>query len=438
MPQKTEILCETAADVLTPILAGPFRHEVVEEALAQGGMSSALRHIRSCMQSHAFETGTARHDLKDLIDRMDRRTRSEGFRALHSWNFRKLEFSRENTPVILLDYFADIGMVEGTDREVLRILLDYYFFHLLVLCAMRAWDSEDPDGYLDRVDEMIELLQGPNGSGHRFVEHAETLLILGVSQFHPEEAAYDRLVEKVWALDSEERRVRFAVLGTAVLASHLRWGFGIMYRRDVQRMRDDNVGDYPWLLTAVLQLLRTYDRMVAREADASERDPVVEGMINGITSDPWAFFEATPPALRPYAHDVDEFRALFSRHRDALLEDFGRHRPRVDHYSPLEIHFNFPHNALVAKVLIALHRGSDLNLPIDALLRSPGVDDEIGERMTTEFARMLMNYSGVNPEGYDQHGAMFVVYDPKAGLRHFNMAMSVIRKNSVQAGGEAP
>ena len=436
MADKTEILCETAADALEAMLSGSFREELVEEALARGSMGRALKHLRSGMQSHAFATATERHDLHDVVDRLDRRTRSEGFRVLHSWNFRKLEFSRENTPVILLDYYSDIGIVEGTERQALRILLDYYFLHLLMLCAMRSWDAEDPGAYLDRVDALIELLQGGGGSGHRFVEHAETLLILGVSQFHPEEAAYDRLVGKVWALESEERRVRFATQGTAVLAGHLRWGFGVMYRRDVGRMRDDNVGDYPWLLTAVLELARAYDRQVASGATEVNRDPVVEGLINGLTPDPWAFFEAVPPALKGYQPELEAFREIFRLHRTRLLADFERHRPTPQRYSPLQLHFNFPHNALIAKVLIALHGGSELNLPMDALWRSADPHDEEGGRMTSEFAGTLMNYSGVNPEGYDQHGAMFVVHDPKAGLRHFNMALSVIRKNTAEDQGK--
>lgn len=437
MPEKTQVLCETAADRIESMLTGSFRNELVDEALAKGSMGRALKHVRTAMQSHSLVTASARHELKDIVERLDRRTRSEGFRVIHSWNFRTLEFSRENTPVILLDYFADIGMVEGTDREVLQILLDYYFFHLLILCTMRAWDVEKPTAYLDRIDALIERMQGPDGSGHRFVEHAETLLILGISQFHPEEAAYDRLVGKVWALDDEARRIRFARLGTAVLAGHLRWGFGVMYRRDVGRMRDDNVGDYPWLLTAVLELLRAYDRMVERGASETERDAAVEGLVNGLTPDPWAFFEKAPAALRDYAEDVAAFRELFARHRDALLHDLDRHRPRPDRYSPMNLHFNFPHNALVAKVLIALHGGSPVNIPMDALFRSPAAGDTEEGRMTSDFARTLMDYSGVNPEGYDQHGAMFVVHDPKAGLRHFNMALSTIRKHTSQTGDSA-
>lgn len=434
MTDTTEILSETAADVLEPMLAGPFRHQFVDEALERGGMAAALRHLRSAMRAHGFQAGGRGYVLKDVVDRMDRRTRSEGFRVLHSWDFRELEFSRETTPVILLDYFADIGMVEGTEREVLATLLDYYFFHVLILCAMRAWDAEDPVAYLERVDGLVRLLQGPEGSGHRFVEHAETLLVLGVSQFHPEEAAYDRLIEKVWGLDAPDRRVRFATLGTAVLAGHLRWGFGVMYRRDIGRMRDDNVGDYPWLLTSVLELLRAYDRLATDDVAGADRLPVAEAVINGLTPDPWAFFEKAPRALADYGEQVAELRDLFARHEEALLTDFERVRPDPARYSPLHLHFNFPHNALVAKVLIALHRGSELNLPIDALWRSPDPADEDQARMTSDFASTLMNYSGVNPEGYDQHGAMFVVHDAKAGLRHYNMALSTIRKSLSSPG----
>jgi hypothetical protein len=345
MTDTTEILCETTADLLEPMLAGPFRRQFVDQALARGGMGPALRHLRAAMRAHGFQAGGQAYVLKDVVDRMDRRTRSEGFRVLHSWDFRELEFSRESTPVILLDYFADIGMVEGTEREALAILLDYYFFHLLILCAMRAWDAEDPVAYLERVDGLVRLLQGPEGSGHLFVEHAETLLVLGVSQFHPEEAAYDRLIEKVWGLDAPDRRARFATLGTAVLAGHLRWGFGVMYRRDIGRMRDDNVGDYPWLLTSVLELVRAYDRLVTEGAAEADRLPLAEAIVNGLSPDPWAFFEKAPRALEDYGAQVTEFRDLFERHEGALLADFERVRPDPARYSPLHLHFNFARSA---------------------------------------------------------------------------------------------
>jgi len=431
---RTEVTVEGVADILEPALAGPFRRAFVDEALAAGSFPRALDRLRSAMRVHRFRAGGTVLDLVDGVERLDRRTRSEGFRVLHAWNYRTHEFSRENTPVMLLDYFRDIGMVEGTERSSLALLLDHYLLHVLTLCTMRAWDAEDPVGHLARLDRLVELLQGEAGSGHRFVASPEMLLILGMSQFHPEEEAYDRLVGKVLALEDPERRVRFARLSTAVLAGHLRWGFGVMYRRDLARMRDDNEGDYPWLLLSVTELLRAYDRLIGEGADAAARDPVVEGIANGLTPDPWALLERPPKALHGYGEELATLHSLVGRHRDALLEDLERHRPGGGRYSPLELHFNFPHNAFVAKVLIALHRGSDLNVPMDVLFASPREDGEEAE-VPTAFARTLMEYSGVNPQGYDQHGARFVVHDARAGLRHFGMALSTLRKLASGAEG---
>ena len=44
---------------------------------------------------------------------------------------------------------------------------------------MRAWDEGDPNANLDRVSQLIQTLNGAKGSGRRFVEDAETLLLLG-------------------------------------------------------------------------------------------------------------------------------------------------------------------------------------------------------------------------------------------------------------------
>jgi hypothetical protein len=412
-------------DVLQDALVGPLRREMVEEAMAFEDIGRALRRLRSAMAAHAFQTRSSRLDLAAMVRKLDLRTRRDGFRILHSWNFRTHAFTEENTPVLMLDYFADIGVVRGSEREALAILLDHYFLQVLSLLALRAWDEGRAGAVLDRIGGLIEHLQGPKGSGHRFVAYVETLLILGISQFHPEEKAYDRLIEKAWTLD-EKRRLDFARLSTAVLGSHLRWGFGVMYRRDLVRMRADNTGDYPWLLTSLGTLMRAYAGMQQEGAEGRERDEIVEGLMNGLSPDPWAFFGDVPAALAGYEAEHREFAELFGSHRESLLADFVRLRPDTTVYSPIHLHFNFPHTALVSKVLIALHRGSDQNLPVDALL----VGDRTAEGAEpARLARTLMDYSRVNPQGFDAHGAMLVVHDPQAGLRHYNMALHAIRKH---------
>src|SRR5690606_5245776 len=116
---RTEVTVEGVADILEPALAGPYRRAFVDEALAPGSVPRALDRLRSAMRVHRFRAGGTVLDLVDGVERLDRRTRSEGFRVLHAWNYRTHEFSRENTPVMLLDYFRDIGMVEGTERSSL-------------------------------------------------------------------------------------------------------------------------------------------------------------------------------------------------------------------------------------------------------------------------------------------------------------------------------
>lgn len=58
-----------------------------------------------------------------------------------------------------------------------------------------------------------------------------------------------------------------------------------MYRRDLGRMRDDNTADYPWLLDALLTLVREYARMHEEGIQGTERENVVNALLNGLTPD---------------------------------------------------------------------------------------------------------------------------------------------------------
>ena len=198
---------------------------------------------------------------------------------------------------------------------------------------MRAWDEGNADAILDRVTELVEHLQGPEGSGHQFVHNAETLLVLAVSHFHPEDQAYDRLVEKVRSLNSRHQ-LNFALIAAAVLGSHLRWGFSVMYRRDLGRMRDDNAADYPWLLEALLILAREYARMREEDIEGSECENVVNAILNGLTPDPWAFIDTRPAALVDYEVEYSELSEFFIKYKEEILEDYESNRQGRETYSP--------------------------------------------------------------------------------------------------------
>jgi hypothetical protein len=433
------------------------------------------------MRAHVFRGRFVPLVLDGFVRDFDVRTREEGFHVLHSWNHLEHHFTRENTPVLMLDRFAKEWSAARATPRVQALLLDHYFFYVLALMAMRAWDEGDPNRNLDRITGLLRHLQGPHGSGHQFVARAETLLLMAISHFHPDESAYPRLLERIRTLD-RAHRVHFALAEAAILGSHLRWGFAVLYRRDLGRMRSDNVGDYPWLLFSVATLMDEYVRL--REEGAERRTRVLEGLIDGLTPDPWAFAGTPPEALRPYEEEHSRFREAFAAHRDDLLEEFERLRPDREAYSPLSYHCNFPHNAIMAKVSIQLADENAPNLPMDAMFTRAeawrpadrgslvadvpevadagraDVPDAVGEVeregepdveaaavpgdesaaaraaafMSADhpeaLARYLMAYSGASPERLGRRGARLIIYDPNVGLRYYKMALQALRSGS--------
>ncbi len=409
------------------------------------------------MRAHVFRGRFAPLVLDGLVRDFDLRTREEGFHVLHSWNHLEHHFTRENTPVLMLDRFAKEWSAARATPRVQALLLDHYFFYVLALMVMRAWDEGDPNRNLDRVTGLLRHLQGPHGSGHQFVARAETLLLMAISHFHPDESAYPRLLERIRTLD-RAHRVHFALAEAAILGSHLRWGFAVLYRRDLGRMRTDNVGDYPWLLFSVATLMKEYVRL--REEGAERRTRILEGLIDGLTPDPWAFTGAPPEALLRYEEEHSGFREAFAEHRDDLLEEFARLRPDREAYSPLSYHCNFPHNAIMAKVSIQLADENAPNLPMDAMFTraepwrpggapetaaagaegsDPVAGGDASRARAAEFvsadhpealARYLMAYSGASPERLGRRGARLIIYDPNVGLRYYRMALQALRSGS--------
>ena len=431
------------------------------------------------MRGHVFRGRFAPLVLDGFVRDFDVRTREEGFHVLHSWNHLEHHFTRENTPVLMLDRFAQEWSAARATPRVQALLLDHYFFYVLALMVMRAWDEGNPNRNLDRITGLLRHLQGPHGSGHQFVARAETLLLMAISHFHPDERAYPRLLERIRTLD-RAHRVHFALAEAAILGSHLRWGFAVLYRRDLGRMRSDNMGDYPWLLFSVATLMEEYVRLREEGAGASgggdvaeRRTRVLEGLIDGLTPDPWAFAGAPPEALRPYEEEHSGLREAFAEHRDDLLEEFARLRPRKGAYSPLSYHCNFPHNAIMAKVSIQLADENAPNLPMDAMFTraeawrpaeqgalASGVPDAVADAgqagvrdaeaaampgdesdaaraaafMSADhpeaLARYLMAYSGASPERLGRRGARLIIYDPNVGLRYYKMALQALRSVS--------
>lgn len=413
-----------AHDALRDALRGSGRREILDRALAGADPAEAVRRLGAGMRAHRFGVAAGELALDRIVAELDAPTRAEGFHVLLEWDHASHRFIPEDIAVLMLDYCARSAPPGRPVRTTLALLLDYYFLYLLALLALRIWDEGDPNANLDRVGALLGDLGGSMGSGRRLVEDAATLLFLAISGYEPDDFAYPRLLEKVARLD-EAHRVGLALVGAPLFGCHLRWGFPALYRRDFGRMREDNFVDYPWLFTTVATLMERYDRLVAEGDGGPERDRVVEALLNGLSADPEAFTGEPPACLAAQRRHHDAFRVLLRRHRGALLHDIGSHRPRTRGYSPLAFHVNFPHNALIAMVVLATTDEATPNVPLDALFAAGSAAEAMRDPVEA-LARSLTAYAAAHPEHRGERRVMMVAYDPEVGLRSFERVVAAL------------
>src|SRR5262249_52884831 len=372
----------TACSLVQAALEGDARARLVADLSRSKPFARALARLREQLRSNSFDA---------FVEPFDHRTRQEGFHALHDWDGKADAVLGEIIPIDMLDYVARNRGDSETDSRVLALLLDYYYVHVVSLLALRVWDEGSADENLDRVGELLAMLQGPGGSGQRFVADAETLILIATSHFEAVERGYDRLLRRVKSLD-RRHQTKIALGHASSMGCHLRFGFEVTYRRDTVLMRDDNAADYPWLCFALATLMREYaSQEGARAFSASDRDAservtadrpkrlwrdggqpgrtdVVEAIANGLSADARAFVGALPPSLSSAEADRAEFRDLFLAHREPLLAEFERCRPVEGRYSPLAFFFNFSHNVLKGIVADALLRGEPWPVSFNDLL----------------------------------------------------------------------
>ena len=402
----------TVADgcrLLETLLHGGVREEILAAVARGAEMPERLARLRRAMRSHVFPTDGTAVSLGSVVNALDARTKNEGFHVLESWDFRAHRFADQIVPVLMLDRCA--SATRAPRETATGVLLDQYFLSILGLLVVRAWDEGDPNDVLDRVTALVRRL-GRNHGESRYVDDAETLLILAVSHYHPHEAAYDVLLERVRGLDAIHRR-RFALACAPVLGCHLRWGLRFMYKRDAGAMRDDNVVDYPWLLFAVGTLLDAYDA-------GDGRDDVADALLSGITADPWALTGKTPACLQSFRIEHQRVRDALVDRREKLLAEFEPRQPHACSYSPLGLEFNFLCNALVAMVDTAMV--DDQPHPsLNDLFTSRGATGADSE--SERYARALMAYASGNAS---PGAPALIMYDRFDAQHSFNVAKQVL------------
>ena len=370
-----------------------------------------------------LETGGAPIRLDQVVERLDRITRREGFHVLREWDHSAQRFIDDDIAVLMLDYFGRAHLRVGPARAGLALLLDYYLLYVLALILMRAWDEGDLDDNVERITSLLADLQGPSGSGRRFVADASALLFIAISHFEPDHLAYHRLLDQTWRLGAAQR-LRLALVGGPLLGSHLRWGLAALYENRVGLMRDDNFSDYPWLFFSVACLVDEYDRLVAEEW-SDERSRVAAALMGGLSPDPDAFLGEPPASLAKYTDAHAHARELLHRNRHALLADIDRLEPVQGAFSPLGFQFNFPHNVLIATVVLGLAGQRLPNLPLNALLEVPAASGA-GEEMA--LARALTTYAAGHPARQRNRSVLMLEWEPAVALRSFTDIRDALRR----------
>jgi hypothetical protein len=415
-----------ACALVDAALKGAVRREILADVSSAKDFAQSLMRLRGGMRAHAWKGGGQKIDLDEVVKKYDRKTRQDGFHVLHDWDGKADRVNDDIIPVDVLDYLIQKRGAELPDAVALAILLDYYFLHVLALLALRIWDEGDPDANLNRLDGLLAELQGPNGSGQRFVEDADTLILIATSHYEIVERGYDVLLERTKTLN-RVHRARIARAHTVSMGCHLRFGFEASYGRDTVVMRDDNVADYPWLCWALMTMMQEYARVDGDGAGGTERARIVEGVLNGLSGDARAFVGEPPASLSRSQGDRAAFRTLFLQHRDALMEAFQPYKPAPETYSPLAFFFNFSHNVLKGMVVDSLLRGRAWPLTFNDMLTGFSRDDAEAA-LKQELAATLMGYARANPDTIRGRPMPVIVYDTLTGRDAFAVTIRKIRE----------
>lgn len=390
------LVFDELAGQLEVILSGHLRRTYVDNLLRSSAtMGDALGQLRLAMRTHTWTGDGSRVAIVKPVQACDLLTREEGFHALHDWDGIADHVNPEIIPVDVLDFVRRVRGEHPADPAALSILIDYYFFHILSLLALRVWDTDDPDGAMDRVGTLTDLLQGEGGSGQPFVSDPETLLLIATSHYEPDERGYESLLQQVRGL-SPGRQLSVGLGHAASMGAHLRFGFQATYARSTDAMRHDNVADYPWLHFAADVVLRECERqLVVRAAEA---------LFNSLTAD-------TSSLL-----DSDPFRERLGGIADRLLPAFEALDPLSPghSYSPLSLFFNFSHNVLKGTIIDAVLRGDAWVVSFNDLLTGPTAGRSApGSREA--LALTLMGYARRHPQKIRGQLMPIIVYDPVAG-----------------------
>ena len=373
------------------------------------------------MQTHVWPSA---HDFRFFVADFDRACRAEGFHVLHDWDGKAGRSLPSTIAEDVLAFFAAQRAGEQPDARTVAILVDYYFLYLAALVAMRAWDDPKPGELLDRLTGIITTLQTTSAAGHRFVDNAESLLLLATSHYEPVESGFDLLLARARELP---RRNQFALalIHAQALGPHLRFAYDVTCLGKIDAMRADNVADYPWLCFSVATLTEEYAGLARESASADLWSPIVDALLNAVSVDPIGLLDDPPASLAACEAERAAFSRLFSALAPGLRARFEAFRPLDEGFAPLGLSFNFSHNLVKGAIVDALLTGEPWPVSLNELLAwAPEGAPGAAERLA--LARTLMGYARARPDTIGGRLAPVIVYDPAAGRRWFMATMRAL------------
>jgi hypothetical protein len=387
------------------VLDGRMRRDIVAGLSRAGSLHESFGILRHMMRDHLWKCAGRSIPMAGAVRDADAATRRDGFHALNDWDGVADHVNAEIIPVDVLDYIRALRPDHPSPPVGLAILVDYYFFHIVSLLSLRVWDTGDPPAALRTVGELLDALQGPDGSGQLFVSNTETLLLIATSHYEPDEHGFGKLLGRMATLDQAQQDL-VALGHAACLGAHLRFGFLATYGRQPQEMRADNQADYPWLGWAVATVLRRLESLPPA---------AIEALFGGLTADTEALLTHEPVSSR--------LRPLLP----ALLPMFEALAPTAAAYSPLSLFFNFSHNLIKGTVVDAILREEPWRVSYNDLLTgASGGASPLPSREA--LARTLMEYARRSPQRIRGELLPVIVYDPESGRARHAAAMSALSR----------
>src|SRR5438105_216035 len=122
MSRNDPIAFEDACAAVDAALSGAARREIVAEVSASRDLGKALRRLREGMRANRWKTNERRIDLERIVERYDRRTRQDGFHALHDWDGKADRLNENTIPIDVLDYVIASRGGDASDRTVVALL----------------------------------------------------------------------------------------------------------------------------------------------------------------------------------------------------------------------------------------------------------------------------------------------------------------------------